>query len=162
MIDCQALTTMIYRFDQNPSILQAFAWSESIVADVLYRHYLSGMDGGLSDDRMFALHLHFWKALIFGSETVSWQHRRALVAAAFESGVDLASLSEIDEEVVAELLEVVLRRFRTTPLEARDHHLLLLSVAARLRIAALADHLGPEHAPARASTGSPNQAMSGR
>jgi hypothetical protein len=138
---------MSLRLEQDPSVLEAFAWSESIIADVLHRRYPNRMDSDSSpprSERLLLLHLYFWKALIFGSEALSSKQRRALVAAAFEAGFDTAFLADVDDEVMAELLEIVLRRFRTTPIEARRYHLLLMSVAARLRVSALADHVVAE------------------
>jgi hypothetical protein len=127
------------RFEQDPSVLATFAWSESIIADVLQRFYDEQSPDGASTQRLLPLHLYFWKVLIFGSEAVSCKQRRALLAAAFDAGLDSALLSEIDAEVMAELLEIILRRYRATPHDARQYHQLLLSVAARLRAAAFAD-----------------------
>jgi hypothetical protein len=131
---------------QDPAVLEAFAWSESIIADVLQRHYPEPTDAGSLSDQLLRLHRCFWKALIFDSEYFSRKQRRALVEAAFESGVDMAILSDIDDEVMTELLEVVLRRFRTAPRQAREYHLLLMSVAARLRLSTLVDFTNSDRA----------------
>ncbi len=125
--------------DQDPSVLAAFKWSESIIADVLHRHYPEQITGDSSKDRLLSLHLYFWKVLIYGSEALSRRQRQTLVAAAYEAGLDSAFLSDVDAEVMTELLEVILRRYRSTPRDARQFHLLLLSVAARLRVTGLAD-----------------------
>jgi hypothetical protein len=77
------------------------------------------MDGDLPRNRLIAMHRNFWKALIFGSEAQSSKKRRILADAAFGAGIELSSLSDIDE--------------------AREYHLALMSVAARLRVAALVD-----------------------
>lgn len=135
---------MSHGLAQDPAVLEAFAWSEPIIADVLQRHYPEPIDAGSSSDRLLRLHRCFWKALIFDSEYFSRKQRRALVEAAFESGVDMAILSDIDDEVMTELLEVVLRRFRTTPRQAREYHLLLMSVAARLRLSTLVDFMNSD------------------
>ncbi|MGP0058913.1 MAG: hypothetical protein ACLPID_06480 [Beijerinckiaceae bacterium] len=130
---------MNLRPEQDPSLLASFKWSESIIADVLHRQYSEQIPDASSKERLLSLHLYFWKVLIFGSEALSRKQRRALVAAAFEAGLDSAFLSDVDTEVMGELLEVILRRYRSTPLDARQYHLLLLSVAARLRVSALVD-----------------------
>jgi hypothetical protein len=133
---------MSLHLGQDESVLQAFAWSEPIIADVLHRHYPDEAGNKIStrqSERLLLQHLYFWKALIFGSEALSRKQRHALVIAAYEAGVDTSFLADVDDDIMIELLEVVLRRFRTTPLEARRFHLLLMSVAARLRLSALAD-----------------------
>jgi hypothetical protein len=105
-------------------------------------------------ERLLSLHLYFWKVLIFGPEALSRRQRHALVTAVFEAGLDLDFLSDVDAEVMTELLEVILRRYRATPLDARQYHLLLLSVAARLRVSGLADPVDsnrPKHLEAAGS-----------
>jgi hypothetical protein len=134
--------TSVHFEQQDPSVLRAFAWSESIIADVLHRRYPDEAGSKVSaveNERLLLLHLYFWKALIFGSEALGQKQRHALVNAAYEAGIDTAFLADVDDDIITELLEVVLRRFRTTPLEARRYHLLLMSVAGRLRLSALAD-----------------------
>ena len=131
---------MAPRVEQQSSVLKAFAWSEPIIADVLHRHYPQQREGSPANGQLLPRHLQFWKALIFGSEAVSRKQRSALVAAASEAGLDMAFLSSVDDEVMTELLEVVLRRFRGMPDEARKYHLLLMSIAGRLRISALPDN----------------------
>lgn len=125
--------------EQDPTVLAGFKWSKSIVADVLRRHYPEQIPDGSSKERLLSLHLYFWRVLVFGSEALSRRQRHTLVAAAFEAGLNSDFLSGVDAEVMTELLEVILRRYRATPLDARRYHLLLLSVAARLRLSDLPD-----------------------
>lgn len=127
------------RPELDPAVLASFKWSESIIADVLQRLYAERIAAGPTQERLLSLHLYFWKVLIFGSEPLSRRQRHTLIAAAYEAGFDSGFLSDFDAEVMNELLEIILRRYRATPLDARKFHLLLLSVSARLRVADLPD-----------------------
>jgi hypothetical protein len=126
---------------QDPAVLKAFAWSESIIADVLRRAYPRSQSRSVND-RLALRHLYFWKSLIFGSEAVSHKDRHALALAAIDAGLDPAVLADIDQAVLSELLDVVLLRFRGQR-EARQYHLMLLAIAGRLRVLALEDQAEP-------------------
>ena len=59
--------------------------------------------------------------------------------AAAEAGLSAAFLADVGQAVLAELLEVVLQRFRGAR-EARQYHQMLLTIAGRLLVSTLDDH----------------------
>ena len=144
---------------QDPAALKAFAWSESIIADVLHRAYPRSQ-GRSANAQLTLRHRYFWKSLIFGSEAVSRKDRHALVLAAIDAGLDPGFLAEVDQAVLTELLDVVLLRFRGQR-EARQYHLILLAVAGRLCVFALEDQAEPARHYEIAARGRSPSAVSG-
>ena len=113
-------------------------WSEPVIYDRLIAAYWK-----LIPDRELAraltrLHARVWRALIGGDMTDFEELRETLVGALEPCSLTLDHLAEVDGEIMIELLDVVMARYKSSHRTARAYHLALIDLAGRLRPTRLA------------------------
>jgi hypothetical protein len=113
-------------------------WSEPVIYDRLIAAYFK-----LISDRELArsltrLHARVWRALIGGDMVDFEELRETLVGALEPCSLTLDHLAEVDGEIMIELLDVVMARYKSSHRTARAYHLALMELAGRLRPARLA------------------------
>jgi hypothetical protein len=113
-------------------------WSEPVIYDQLVAAYYK-----LISDRELAraltrLHARVWRALIGGDMADFEELRETLVGALEPCSLTLDHLAEVDGEIMIELLDVVMARYKSSHRAARAYHLALIELAGRLRPARLA------------------------
>ncbi len=119
-------------FDARDGRLGLLEWSEPVIFDRLleaYRQRLADVEAGWALAR---LHCRVWRALIAGDIGKFERLRGELVLALGHRGLDLDSLAEADAQTMAELLEIVIVRFRRSERMAKGYHLALIELGARL------------------------------
>jgi hypothetical protein len=107
-------------------------WSEPVIFDRLIAAYHK-----LIADRELArsltrLHARVWRALIGGDIEGFEELREALVSALAPCDLTLDHLAEVDGDIMAELLDVVMARYNRSQRTARAYHLALMQLAGRL------------------------------
>ena len=107
-------------------------WSEPVIYDRLAAAYYK-----LISDRELArdltrLHARVWRALIAGDVAGFEELRETLVSALEPCGLTLNHLAEVDGEIMIELLDVVMARYKSSHRTARAYHLALMELAGRL------------------------------
>lgn len=107
-------------------------WSEPVIYDRLVAAYYK-----LIDDRELArsltrLHARVWRALIGGDMEDFEELRETLVGALEPCDLTLDHLAEVDGEIMTELLDVVMARYKSSHRTARAYHLALMELAGRL------------------------------
>jgi hypothetical protein len=113
-------------------------WSEPVIYDRLiaaYRKLIS--DRELARD-LTRLHARVWRALIRGDMAEFEGMREALIGALQPCSLTLDHLAEVDGEIMIELLDVVMARYKSSHRTARAYHIALMELAGRLRPARLA------------------------
>jgi hypothetical protein len=113
-------------------------WSEPVIYDQLVAAYYK-----LISDRDLAraltrLHARVWRALIGGDMADFEELRETLMGALEPCSLTLDHLAEVDGEIMIELLDVVMARYKSSHRTARAYHLALIELAGRLRPARLA------------------------
>jgi hypothetical protein len=113
-------------------------WSEPVIYDRLIAAYFK-----LISDRELArsltrLHARVWRALIGGDMEGFEELRESLVGVLEPCSLTLDHLAEVDGEIMIELLDVVMARYKSSHRTARAYHLALIELAGRLRPARLA------------------------
>jgi hypothetical protein len=113
-------------------------WSEPVIYDQLVAAYYK-----LIADRELAraltrLHARVWRALIAGDMADFEELRETLVGALEPCSLTLDHLAEVDGEIMIELLDVVMSRYKSSHRTARAYHLALMELAGRLRPTRLA------------------------
>jgi len=113
-------------------------WSEPLIFDRLYAAYCRLLrDDGLARG-MSRLHARVWRALIAGDMAGFEALREALISALDHASLTLNHLAEVDAEIMIELLEVVVSRYKRSHRTAMAYHLALMELAGRLRPARVA------------------------
>jgi hypothetical protein len=107
-------------------------WSEPVIYDRLAAAYYK-----LISDRELArdltrLHARVWRALIAGDVAGFEELRETLVSALEPCGLTLNHLAEVDGEIMIELLDVMMARYKSSHRTARAYHLALMELAGRL------------------------------
>lgn len=107
-------------------------WSEPVIYDRLAAAYYQ-----LISDRELArsltrLHARVWRALIGGDMAGFEEMREILVGALEPCELTLDHLAEVDGEIMIELLDVVMARYKSSRRTARAYHLALMELAGRL------------------------------
>ena len=107
-------------------------WSEPVIYDQLAAAYYD-----LVADRQLARdltrqHARVWRALIGGDMAGFEELREALIGALESSSLTLDHLAEVDGEIMIELLDVVMARYKSSHRTARAYHLALMELAGRL------------------------------
>ena len=113
-------------------------WSEPVIYDRLIAAYFK-----LISDRELArsltrLHARAWRALIGGDMEGFEELRETLLGELEPCNLTLDHLVEVDGEIMIELLDVVMARYKSSHRTARAYHLALMELAGRLRPARLA------------------------
>jgi len=107
-------------------------WSEPVIYDQLAAAYYSLIaDRELARD-LTRLHARVWRALIGGDMGVFEDLREALIGALESCNLTLDHLAEVDGEIMIELLDVVMARYKSSHRTARAYHLALMELAGRL------------------------------
>ena len=83
--------------------------------------------------RLAKLHCRVWRALLMGDLDAFEAQRSELVAQLALVGLSLDCLAEADYQTMAELVEIVVARFRRSPQTSQAYHLALLQLAGMLR-----------------------------
>ena len=107
-------------------------WSEPVIYDQLAAAYYDLVaDRELARD-LTRLHARVWRALIGGDMAGFEELREALIGALESSSLTLDHLAEVDGEIMIELLDVVMARYKGSQRTARAYHLALMELAGRL------------------------------
>lgn len=108
-------------------------WSEPVIFDRLRDGYQSRIGVGPAPWKLARLHTRAWRALISGDmskfESLRWDLSDALVE--FHLGND--DVAEADAQILVELLDIVMTRYQHSLRTAKDYHLALIALGARLR-----------------------------
>lgn len=108
-------------------------WSEPLIFDRLHGAYRRLLGDHGSIWAMSRLHARVWRALIKGDMAEFEEAREALTTSLAEAGLTLDHLTEVDDEIVIELLEVVVSRYSRAGRTAVAYHLALMELAGRLK-----------------------------
>ena len=112
-------------------------WSEPLIFDRLFAAYCAFVSEAVARS-LSRLHARVWRALIKGDMPSFGTLRETLVATLKLCGLTLDHLADVDAEIMAELLDVVLSRYHRSQRTARAYHLALMQLAGRLGPARLA------------------------
>ena len=108
-------------------------WSFPIVSDLFKARYGEAISN--IHDTITALsfsHSQFWRALILDDPTAARKTRAELLERLQRLGLRSDFVSDLDEEVLDELMEVVTQRFHRSPQKASICSHILLDIAKRL------------------------------
>jgi hypothetical protein len=133
-------------FSQGQPEQAVLEWCLPVVHDCLREFYVRRFAlRSAAFTRITQLHFKFWTSLVRGDFVAA----RADVAILFQEArrlkVDCESCGSADRYIAAELLELLLRRFRRMPVEAKQNNQALLAVLL---------HLNQSAAPARLAASS--------
>ncbi len=119
--------------DEEPRQDSLLDWSAPIISDVLLEFYHARFPRNATASAALAkAHFEVWVALLL-PQSDRLPMRRALLLEIMDiMHVDSAAAALGDAKVAEELLDIVMRRFRRMPTEARDHHWSLISAVAHL------------------------------
>jgi hypothetical protein len=106
-------------------------WSEPLIFDRLFFVYNEFVSEALARS-LTRLHARVWRALIKGDMPAFETLRETLVATLKLCDLTLDHLAEVDGEIMAELLDVVISRYNRSQRTARAYHLALMQLAGRL------------------------------
>jgi hypothetical protein len=120
------------RIDPTEGFSGLQQWSEPLVFDRLFSAYWRLVCDIAVARSLTRLHARVWRALICGDVTGFEVQREILVSALQQSSLTLDHLAEVDAEIMAELLDVVISRYHRSPRTARAYHLALMQLAGQL------------------------------
>lgn len=107
-------------------------WAEPVIFDRLLLAYRRRLGEGDDSLMMARLHGRVWRALIAGDELNFVRVRYELIAAHDRFGLDALDLAQADAQTMAELLAIVLARFKRSDRAAMSYHHALIEVGERL------------------------------
>jgi hypothetical protein len=107
-------------------------WAEPIIADYLGNAYVECGIGAAHRTVLTTHHRRLWRALILTQHQMFEAARSDLLRGAGRAGLDPETLDDIDHEILEELMDIVLKRFRTSRDAAKGFGLVLLAVASDL------------------------------
>ena len=107
-------------------------WAEPVIFDRLIIVYRRRLGEGADALTMARLHGRVWRALIAGDEPNFVQSRYELIGALDRRGLDAVDLAQADAQTMAELLAIVLARFKRSERVASSYHHALIEVGERL------------------------------
>ena len=113
------------------------SWAMPLVADVVWSSYRRASLSEQSLGTLARLHIIQLRHLLF-NDPASAPAREALLALARKNEISEGEIMEIDSDVLAELMDVISRRFQRSPERARDCGLEVMRVACWLTAAAKA------------------------
>jgi hypothetical protein len=113
-------------------------WSEPVIYDRLISAYRKIIADQELARNLTRLHARVWRALVRGDMAEFEDMRETLIGALDPCGLTLDHLAEVDSEIMIELLDVVMARYKGSHRTARAYHLALIELAGRLRPARLA------------------------
>lgn len=111
-------------------------WSGPVIFDRLslaYARRLSNCDAARA---LAKQHCRVWRSLLQGDCERFEAERAELLRLLAKSGLTLDHLADADNQTMAELVEIVIARFRRSPRTSQGYHLALLQLAMQLRPAA--------------------------
>lgn len=115
-------------------------WSQPLIIDQINRFYFRRLFHDAPEARELAIqHYRIWRHVLRDEMQDATRLRGTLNARAALANLPSAALDEVDRAVLDELMDVVVSRFRRTPLVARSYGMTLLDTAtslARTRAAA--------------------------
>ena len=121
----------------NPQASEGFSglleWSGPVIFDRLRLAYARRIADGEWASRLAKLHCRVWRALLMGDLDAFEADRTELVAELRLVGLSLDCLAEADYQTMAELVEIVVARFRRSPRTSQGYHLALMQLASMLR-----------------------------
>lgn len=123
--------------DSSEGFSGLMEWSEPLIFDRLFAAYCELVCEALARS-LTRLHARVWRALIKGDMPAFETLRETLVATLQLCDLTLDHLAEVDAEIMAELLDVVISRYNRSQRTARAYHLALMQLAGRLGPARLA------------------------
>ncbi len=113
--------------------LELAEWGHPVVVDFLRELYAGRLGSTHPSLRALSLsHARFWRFLIVDDAERLAGARREVMSIARLAGLRQGALDEIDQEMLAELMDVVVARFLRTPAMARAYSQIVLGAAARL------------------------------
>lgn len=107
-------------------------WAAPVIIDRLREVYERRLGVGDDAAALARLHNRVWRALIAADAANYAPLRAALVDSALRCRLDLACLDEADAQTMAELLDIVVKRFQRSERNAKSYQLALMEVAERL------------------------------
>jgi hypothetical protein len=113
-------------------------WAGPVIYDRLRIAYEVHIPERLTAINLAKSHARVWRALLSGDMAMFEAQRADLLLQLVQQGLTLDHLSEADAETMAELLEIVIARFRRSPRISRGYHLALMRLASHLSPAPLA------------------------
>jgi hypothetical protein len=124
--------------DRSEGFSGLMQWSEPVIYDRLIAAYWKLIpDRELARD-LTRLHARVWRTLIAADMEGFEELRETLVGTLEPCGLTLDHLAEVDGEIMIELLDVVMARYKSSHRTARAYHLALIELAGRLRPTRLA------------------------
>lgn len=114
-----------------PPVLE---WSLPVIHDALGEFY-AGLtpEGGAAHLALTQAHFELWTTLVLDDSGRLDLDKASLATQAAALGVDRASCGAANRYVAGELLELILRRFRRMPDEARTNNVALLAILSHLQ-----------------------------
>jgi hypothetical protein len=120
----------------KPDLSEGFSglqeWSEPLIFDRLFAAYSQLVRDDVLARGLTRIHARVWRALIGGDMSGFEALRETLIAALEPCGLTLDHLTEVDGDIMAELLDVVISRYNRSQRIARAYHLALMQLAGRL------------------------------
>jgi len=108
-------------------------WSHPVIVDFMYELYAARIGAGHQSLRALALsHARLWRFLILADHDRLPSARRETLSIARLAGLRPNMLDEVDQAMLAELMDVVVSRFLRSPAMARTYSQIVLGVASRL------------------------------
>ena len=107
-------------------------WSEPLIYDRLIAAYFKLISDRESARSLTRLHARVWRSLISGDMEGFEELRDILVGELEPCNLTLDHLAEVDGDIMAELLDVVMARYNRSQRTARAYHLALMQLAGRL------------------------------
>jgi hypothetical protein len=107
-------------------------WAHPLIFDRLCSAYRRLVEDDRLARALMRLHAQVWRALVSGDMDEFGANREILIEALEACGLSLDHLSDVDAEIMVELLEVVISRFNRSQRTARAYHLALLELAGRI------------------------------
>ena len=114
-------------------------WCQPVIIDYLHELYVTRIGAGHTSLRVLTLsHGRLWRFLILGDETRLLAARREIIGIARLAGLKTPAIDEIDQMMLAELMDVIVTRFLRTPAMARSYTHIVLGAASRLALIGVA------------------------
>ena len=108
-------------------------WSGPVIFDRLCLAYANRIRNHENARRLAKQHCRVWRALLEGNAAGFESERAKLVKDLARAGLNLDHLADADNQTMAELVEIVIARFRRSPRTSQGYHLALLQLAMQLR-----------------------------
>ena len=115
-----------------PPVLE---WSLPVIYDALSEFYAGlAPEGGAAHQALTQAHFALWTTLVLDDSTRLDFDKASLAAQAEALGVNRATCGAANRYVAGELLELILRRCRRMPDEARANNVALLAILSHLQM----------------------------